>query len=203
MIHILPGPLRRPNGSGRVAEFCLDQREVTAEEYKMCVERGACDDGGLECDDEWTYGKPERANHPINCVSWQQANEYCRDAGKRLPSFEEWEWAAQGGDEGRRFAWGDSDPEPDQMCWAKASKPKGTCAVSSFPQSRTLDGVDDMFGNVWEWLSPPEREGIPNVARGGSWHNDSIDTLEGENAGGFMAGFVRNDVVGFRCARAQ
>jgi formylglycine-generating enzyme required for sulfatase activity len=41
---------------------------------------------------------------------------------------------------------------------------------------------------------------VPNVARGGCWQSDTLDMLEGENAGAFQSGFQRNDVVGFRCA---
>jgi sulfatase modifying factor 1 len=199
MIHLAGGPMRLPPRSLQMPDFCLDQREVTAGDYAACVERGGCDEEELECDDVSTYKKPELASHPINCVSWKQASKFCRDVGKRLPTFEEWEWAAQGRTEERRFAWGATEPAPGQICWARGSQ-GGTCPVGSFPQSRTAQGIDDMFGNVWEWLSPAERRGLPNVARGASWHNDSLDTLEGENAGGFVQGFVRNDVVGFRCA---
>lgn len=203
MIFLAGGAMRLGQKSLQIADYCLDRHEVTARDYRACVERGACDDEGLECDDKWTYGKPELDDHPINCVSWQQASAFCRAAGKRLPTFEEWEWAAQGRGEGRRFAWGADEPQPDQMCWGKAAKPAGTCPVGSYPQARTPDGVDDMFGGVWEWLGPEERNGAPNIPRGASWQNDSIDTLEGENAGNFVQGFVRNDVVGFRCASGR
>lgn len=201
MVHIAGGPMRLGQKTLQIADYCLDQREVTAAEYGACVERGACNDEGLECDDAWTFHKPELASHPINCVSWEQASAFCREVGKRLPTFEEWEWAAQARTEERRFAWGSADPDPDQICWSNGSSRSGTCEVGQFPKSRTPQGVDDLFGNVWEWLTPRERSGVPNVSRGASWQNDSIDTLEGDNAGGFVRGFVRNDVVGFRCAR--
>lgn len=203
MAYLARGTLRIGDRTVEMAETCLDQREVTAQEYKECVERGACDDEELECDGAWTYGKPELADHPINCVSWKQADRYCRSVGKRLPTFEEWEWAAQVGPEGRRFAWGSDEPGADHLCWSFGASRAGTCPVGSFPRSRTPDGIDDLFGNVWEWLSPPSRNGVANVSRGSSWNNDSIDTLEGDNAGGFTSDFVRNDVVGFRCAAGR
>jgi sulfatase modifying factor 1 len=203
MVPLAGGEMRLEEKSIQIADFCLDQREVTADEYKLCVDRGECDAEGLQCDDTWNYMKEGREDHPINCVSWQQSTAYCGRLGKRLPSFEEWEWAAQGRTAARRFSWGDGEPDPDQLCWAKASKDPGTCPVGRYPRSRTPEGVDDMFGNVWEWLAPMERNGVPNVARGGSWHNDGIDTLEGENAGNFVLGFIRNDVVGFRCASTR
>lgn len=199
MIQLAGGVMYSERRRVQISDYCMDQHEVTAGEYEACVERGACDDEDLECDDAWTYKKPELASHPVNCVSWKQASRFCRSAGKRLPTFEEWEWAAQGRDEARRFAWGPDEPDDRQLCWSQGTSRKGTCPVSTFPRSRTAQGIDDMFGNVWEWLSPGERNGLPNVSRGASWHNDSVDTLEGENAGGFVSGFVRNDVVGFRC----
>ena len=200
MAFVAGGTLRTGTRVRAVADVCLDVTEVTAGAYGACIERGACSDADLECDDAWTYGKPELADHPINCVSWAQADRYCRSQGKRLPTWEEWEWAAQGRDEQRRFAWGDADPAPGQICWSLGTTLPATCPAGSYPQGRSAQGIDDLFGNVWEWLSPAMRSGVPNVARGAAWQNDSLSMLEGENAGSFVPGFVRNDVVGFRCA---
>lgn len=200
MAFLAGGSLRAGSRSRAVADFCLDVTEVTAGAYSACVERGACNASDLECDDAWTHGRPELAEHPINCVSWAQSDRYCRAQGKRLPTWEEWEWAAQGRDEQRRFAWGDTEPAPDQICWSQGKTQATTCPVGSHPAGRSAQGVEDLFGNVWEWLSPAMRNGAPNVARGAAWQNDTVSMLEGENAGSFVAGFVRNDVVGFRCA---
>lgn len=182
-----------------VRDFCMDVTEVTASAYATCVQRGLCNEEALECDDAWTYGRPGREDHPINCVSWKQADIYCRAVGERLPTFEEWEWAAQSGREQRRFAWGAEDPVEGTMCWSMGTAKDHTCPVGGFPAARTPSGIDDLFGNVWEYLSPSQRKGIINVARGGSWQNSGVDVLEGDNPGGFMAEFERNDVVGFRC----
>lgn len=199
-IHVNGGTRTVGKKQVAVREYCMDVTEVTAGAYAECVDRGACNDSELECDDQWTFRKPGRADHPINCVSWQQADGYCRAVGKRLPTFDEWEWAAQAGSEKRRFAWGDSEPAPGQICWSEDTAQPHTCVVGTFPSSRTPDGIDDLFGGVWEYLSPAQRNGIVNVSRGGSWQNTGVDTLEGDNPGGFMAEFTRNDVVGFRCA---
>ncbi len=200
MAFLAGGVLRAGSRTLPVTSFCIDLTEVTASAYAACVDRSACDDVELACDEAPTYKRADLAEHPINCVSWSQADRYCHAAGKRLPLFEEWEWAAQGRDEGRRFAWGADEPANDQMCWSKETTRSGTCAVGMFPASRTPQGVDDLFGGVWEWLAPEVRNGAPNVARGGCWQSDTLDMLEGENAGSFRPEFVRNDVVGFRCA---
>jgi formylglycine-generating enzyme required for sulfatase activity len=200
MVFLAGGTMRSGNRTRAVADVCLDVTEVTAGAYSACVDRGACSDSDLECDDAWTYKRPALLDHPINCVSWAQADRYCRAQGKRLPSWEEWEWAAQGRTDQRRFAWGDAEPATDQICWSLGRSLSTTCPVGSHPRGRSAQGVDDLFGNVWEWLSPAMRNGAPNVARGAAWQNDSMSMLEGENAGSFVPGFVRNDVVGFRCA---
>lgn len=203
MAFVAGGTLRAGSRTLPVEDFCLDITEVTAGAYAACVERGACGEEELGCDDAPTYRHGDLVLHPINCVSWAQADRYCRGAGKRLPLFEEWEWAAQGREEGRRFAWGGDSPAGDQMCWSRDTVRSGTCAVGTFPGSRTPQGIDDLFGGVWEWLAPEERNGAPNVARGGCWQTDTLDMLEGENAGAFQPGFQRNDVVGFRCAASR
>lgn len=199
MVFLAGGEIRSGGRGVKVADFCMDITEVTAGAYAQCVEHGQCTTEDLQCDDAPTYGHRELSEHPINCVSWEQADRYCRSLDKRLPTHDEWEWAAQARDEARRFAWGGTEPTADQMCWSKDNARTGTCPVGGFPASRSPHGIDDLFGGVWEWLAPPQRNGVPNVARGGSWQNDSIDTLEGENSGSFLPGFVRNDVVGFRC----
>ena len=201
MAFLAGGELTVANDKRRqVADFCLDVTEVTVSAYTMCVERGACTADDLECDDAWTYNRAELADHPINCVSWVQADRFCHSLGKRLPTWEEWEWAAQGRTERRRFPWGDTEPVPDQMCWSLGAQHATTCPVGSYPTSRSAQGIDDLLGNLWEWLAPQVRRGVPNVARGGAWQNADLTMLEGENAGSFVPGFVRNDVVGFRCA---
>ncbi|MFO0588727.1 MAG: SUMF1/EgtB/PvdO family nonheme iron enzyme [Polyangiaceae bacterium] len=191
------------NGRGiEVADFCLDVTEVTAGAYALCVGRGACDADDLSCDEAPTYGRPDLQAHPINCVSWEQASRYCQSEKKRLPTFEEWEWAAGAQGEHRKFAWGEDPPGDADLCWSRGAVRTGTCIVGGFPASRTPQGVDDLFGNVWEWLAPETRSSAPNIARGGSWSNDTLDMLESDGAGAFLPGFVRNDVVGFRCAAA-
>lgn len=193
------GTLRLASKVFQIADFCLDVHEVTTFQYQECVFEKECDDEGLECDEAWTYGKSELADHPINCVTWSQAQRYCRAAGKRLPVFEESEWVMRGRADGDQYPWG-PEAGPDHLCWSLGGQRTGTCAVGEHPLSRTPEGIDDLFGNVWEWLSPAKRGGVANVARGSSWHNDDIDAPGSENGGGFTADFDRNDVVGFRCA---
>jgi formylglycine-generating enzyme required for sulfatase activity len=89
--------------------------------------------------------------HPIACVSWIAASEYCKWAGLRLPIEVEWEKAARGTD-GRLFPWGDQWHD-DFLRWRRGSHCGGepTVIVDAYLQGRSPYGIYQMAGNVAEW----------------------------------------------------
>ncbi len=193
-------PLWSPQHKVMVSSFCMDATEVTTEAYAACVAKGECKRADVRPSypksDKQTeqqhqknlaayaelcnFGeegkiKPGREKHPVNCVTWFLADEYCRVEKKRLPTEAEWEYAARGAD-GRKFPWGDTpgtDGQHMNACgkecaaWEaeKGIEPKtptmyddddgffGTAPVGSFPKGVTKFGNQDMVGNVWEWTS--------------------------------------------------
>jgi len=96
-----------------------------------------------------SYTFPEgKGDHPVVLVSWHDAMAYCKWAGKRLPTPEEWQKAARG-PEGRFYPWGNQDPT-EMLCNMNRS---GTTPVGHFsPQGDSLYGCVDMAGNTEEWI---------------------------------------------------
>ncbi len=185
-----------------VPALCLDLSEVTAADYAACVARGACPDGALRCGKAATYGDGAKAGHPVNCVSWIEADRYCRALGKRLPTEGEWEWAARGQARGTVYPWG-AAPPADRACWDGVGSTLGkggrneTCAVGAFAKGDSPDGFHDLGGNVREWTA--SRIGRDRVVRGGSW-GDSLPDFLAAGFRGMNKPDERFEITGFRCA---
>jgi formylglycine-generating enzyme required for sulfatase activity len=154
----LPGGsyvMGQKEGTVTVQPYCLDATEVTTAAYAACVKAGDCTAEGTTEGSGCNAGKEGRGRHPMNCVDWKQANSFCKAQGKRLPTEQEWEWAARGGDAARKFPWGNEAPDDpeDRACWSGGTEGDrdGTCAVGSFPTGNGRFGHKDLAGNVWEW----------------------------------------------------
>lgn len=201
---LAPGRFTLADGSeqAEVGALCLDLGEVTAADYRACVERGTCPDAALRCGKAATYGDPTKAGHPVNCVSWIEADRYCRAQGKRLPTEGEWEWAARGQARALTYPWG-AAPPADRACWDGQGSTLGrggrneTCAVGSFAKGDSPDGFHDLGGNVREWTA--SRVGRDRVVRGGSW-GDSLPEFLAAGFRGMNKPDERFEITGFRCA---
>lgn len=104
----------------------------------------------------------ERLNHPVVHVAWTDAAAFCKWMNKRLPTEAEWEYAARGGLDRKRFAWGD-DPKPGNKWVANVWQgrfPSENAAEDGFTATAPVAhyqanayGLYDVAGNVWEWTA--------------------------------------------------
>ena len=201
-------PIRRVT----VSSFSMCKYDITVGQYEAyCKDTGKQMPDAPNFDPNWS-----KKVHPIVNVSWDDANGYCRwlsqKTGKTydLPTEAEWEYAARGGLEGKKYPCGD---EWDKSRCANATNSGGgTVAVGSYPANGY--GLNDMSGNVWQWCKDWYATGYDSndtdnqkgassgnwrVLRGGSWGSSRPDIFRcavriGDNPGG------RGRDIGFRVA---
>ncbi len=181
-------PDELPIHPAKVGDFCLDVTEVTTAEYRRCADEGRCtptndtaawpdlsEADARVWDTFCNANSAGRADHPINCVDWVQADAYCRQHGGRLPTEPEWEYVGRGGAEQRRYVWGDTGDFVGRgnLCgtecanlvqsriraWSPLYKADDgwptTAPVALHPDGDGRWGIKDLAGNVTEWLSSP------------------------------------------------
>ena len=195
-----------------LAAFAIDRTEVTVADYDACVARGLCAAPTRSCSNNTS-----RRNQPVICVNWFDANEFCRQQGKRLPTEAEWEFAARGTD-GRTFPWGNEPPDCDRADFAATGLTTGSCAgqgtglADSHPTGASPFGVLNMAGNVWEWVADlygpygaarvvaplGPAAGELQVVRGGTWGSPERELRTTERRALFPQ--AEQPGVGFRCA---
>lgn len=126
-----------------------------------------------------------REHHPVVHVSWNDAQAYCRWAGRQLPTEAEWERASRGGLEGARYPWGDDLLAADGT-W-QANIWQGTFPTDNTGEDGWMTtapvhtyrpngfGLWQTVGNVWEWCRDPLDR--LRVLRGGSYlcHDSSCN----------------------------
>ncbi|MCA1618574.1 MAG: SUMF1/EgtB/PvdO family nonheme iron enzyme [Acidobacteria bacterium] len=198
-----------------VGPFAIDRTEVTNGEYADFVrETGHAPPPGV-----WDGARPKPGEErmPITNVTYEDARAFAAWRSKRdgvtyrLPTEEEWEYAARAGDSERAYPWG------SEWVAGYANLGATTAAqVGSFPSGRTPQGLEDMLGNVWEWttseasmykgndrtaLAPEDRGKL--VTRGGSYESrpDGDEPIT-VTARRWVPRNFRHPVLGFRLVRA-
>ena len=261
-------PDERPVHSVTIRAFAMARTETTVDQYKRCVDAGVCIPPRplrpKHCTEEqMTWNKADKGNHPVNCVTWHQAQAFCEWANGRLPTEAEWEFAARGIGN-RIYPWGNEIPRAmpapvgnfadaslrdfirallEKNRPATAGKlldladlglPNwppidgyndgfaGTAPVGSFPAGRSPFGLDDMAGNLREWVadwyapySPvdsvdpkgpvSETDGRGRVDRGASFEGGGgpRPNTDLRTSGRVVDGPERAVyLLGFRCARS-
>jgi serine/threonine-protein kinase len=202
----------RPQFRASLPGYTLAAHPVTNAQYLRFVEATRRSTRGLSA----AHADPSMSDHPVVCVSWEDAEAYCEWAGLRLPSELEWEKGARGTD-GRKYPWGNEwDDDRCRFDGNGDSAGRRTCGIWEYPTGRSPYGLFHMSGNVWEWcadwhdykayqrysrgdLTPPA-SGESRVLRGGSW-NGNANLCRAAFRNNFDP-TDRNYFSGFRVARA-
>jgi formylglycine-generating enzyme required for sulfatase activity len=200
----------RPSRALTLPAFWLDRTEVNVGGFRGCVDAHVCPrPARTSASCTYDAGDPEL---PVSCVRWQDADAYCRFAGKRLPTEAEWEYAARG-QLAVPFPWGGAASCGNAVTLINDQSGK-SCAprparVGAHPSGASVFGVQDMSGNVEEWTAdwysesvgagPAPRAGAAHVLRGGGWL--SPPSLSRTTARDWGSAVEAGPNVGFRCAR--
>lgn len=205
------------NREVKIEPFAIDQYEITVAQFARFADttgyRTTAEELGYVYapeEDGWArvlgyswrhpYGAESNhgdfLDHPVSAMSGLDAEAYCQWAEARLPTAEEWEFAA-GGPDHRTFPWG-AEWHPAKVHW-QDGKTQRTRPVGTFLAGSTVNGVHDLSGNVWEWTATSR--GQDRILKGGSWCEDNPANLR-VAAQRFEAPNAPHIDDGFRCARS-
>jgi formylglycine-generating enzyme required for sulfatase activity len=200
-----------------LSEYSIGKYPVTNREYQVFVKETSYKPPQRWDDNQYP---PEKGDHPVVNVSWEDANAYCKWLSEktkkpyRLPTEAEWEKAARGDKEARVYPWG-NDFDPKKANTAETGIGDTTPVGQFSPQSDSPYGCADMVGNVWEWCSdwfkgeeynnrnggiknPQGVAGLRKAVRGGSWDFDGY--LSNVSIRGSTVPSYRYNNLGFRLA---
>jgi formylglycine-generating enzyme required for sulfatase activity len=161
----------------RLSPFYMDRHEVTVGRFNDAIDRGfEIQTGELvpRSVTDGCYFTPDGSmdDFPVNCISKELAEAFCRfDGGRALPTEAQWEYAATSGGRETMYVWGDRLPTCEDAVFARIGRVfgggridtslggGGQCAylgegpqpVGSMPNDRTAHGVMDLDGNLQEW----------------------------------------------------
>jgi sulfatase modifying factor 1 len=219
----------------RVSSFLIDRTEVTRNAYKEFLDATGYRPPFVSeewAKDGWNWSGtdyPEgTGDHPVVLVSWYDAQEYCAWREKRLPTEAEWQLAALGSLENKyAFPWGKkylhdvhNHGQIESPNFDDSDGYLTTSPVGAFPKGNTPLGVQDIFGNAWEFTADARRatwkfyENVTGddlrdsyaptptlyvAVRGGSYFFD-LRPFPGGERNEFLTE-VRRKTAGFRCAK--
>lgn len=227
MVYVIGGVLRvgfdggeeneKPPHVVTIKAFYIDKTEVTNDLYQKFIEAA-----GHPAPPSWNGTRFQAGTEqlPVTDVSWEDATAYAKWAGKRLPTEEEWEYAARGSNEKNLYPWGEDWRDDASNLMKDQNDKRQLAPVGQFQTGASPFGLLDMIGNAWEWTASDYKaypggkiENLPGfsnlkVIRGGSYESLAVKTTATLRRG-WPAG--RNDwpkgrkpdygQTGFRCAQ--
>jgi len=229
-------PVLAQDAMQRIGAFEIDRTEVTIAQFRRYAQAtgtltqaeraggGSTFEGGWVQRKGWTwqapYGQPGGPQEPVVHVTFDEAQAFCRWAGKRLPTDAEWMEAAYterraapaaGFTTGRTYSYPTGDSPQGANCAEGCGDPRTVLADPRTATSRGrghalagstragVNGLHEMAANVWEWTDEGAA-GSERPTRGGSWwygpaqmHRDHLQSKPRGTAVVY---------IGFRCARS-
>jgi formylglycine-generating enzyme required for sulfatase activity len=203
----------RPAHNVNLGAYYIDKYEVTNALYSVCATAGACDPPKLVSSLRRAsyYGNSQFDNYPVVQVDWNMAKTYCEWRGAQLPTEAQWEKAARGTD-GRTYPWAGEGLECSKANYGGCVQE--TNFIGGNESGKSIYGVYDMAGNVWEWVadwysadyyqnSPTTNPlgpgaGVNRAMRGGSWSDLGSSSRSANRHGNTPQTFGNS--LGFRCA---
>jgi formylglycine-generating enzyme required for sulfatase activity len=196
-----------------VQPFAMDRTEVTNTEYELFVR-----ETGRKPPSHWFNNKPLAGQEqwPVNNVSYDDAVAFAAWRSKRdkvnyrLPTEEEWEFAARNGEQADLYPWGSSWETGRSVVEAASPQP-----VGSLPAGKNRWGVMDLIGNVWEWTQSkasyypgssnivPVEERTMMVYRGGSYATKMSETPATGTVRNWQKPTTAHPTLGFRLVRGN
>jgi gamma-glutamyl hercynylcysteine S-oxide synthase len=221
----------KPSHSLYLDSYFIDKFPVSCQQYNLFMAAGGYENPLWWSDVGWKWLQSAKVkaplywddrlvgkNHPVCGVSWYEAEAYAKFVGKRLPTEAEWEKASSWDAElkcSRIYPWGVTEPMED-FCNCNVASFQ-TTAIDAYPQGKSLYGMHDALGNVWEWTdswftaytgfeyypykgySQVYFDGKHRVLKGGSWATRSFALRTSFR--NWYHPHVRQIFAGFRCAK--
>ena len=212
----------KPEHSVTLSGYKIDMFEVTNGMYKQFIisESHAYPQHCIDGDTVWSNGTlpDEYILHPVTCVSWDDAQEYCNWLSGKLPTEAQWEYAAKGDkDPTESYPWGNALPNAERANCMESDCADGfefTAPVGNFNEGLSQFKLHDMAGNVFEWVMDDfllytneskidpevilEVEDNKKIIRGGSWENNAQILKSTRRIKQTKS--QKSLTVGFRCA---
>ncbi len=227
--------IEQPKHIKNIPDFYVSKSEITVAQYQSCVAAKACDfdlqqalsNGELLAISHCNFGKANHQNHPMNCISWQQAKAFTHWVNADLPSEAQWEYLAKSAHPASVYPWGNII-----SCDHAVIQQAGDgCGIDDSWEvcQKNKDKQDepcDLFGNVSEWVldewQPSYLNALPDqkpwchdqscfdtshatqrqrVIRGGSWKSLPIHATPTYRNG--IAESFKDPALGFRIVKNQ